>query len=222
MLIEEAEILEVLRRIVTGFTTDPELQADLMQECLFHLWTDEREKPGRTRSWYLQSCRFHLQHWLASGRSLDSPKRANGNKRIVIDGDEEDPALGEYHTNGELFESVCFQDVVSTLAHHLKPCERVVLGGLSEGLRLGEIASESGLSHPTVLKYRRNIASMTRKLGISQAGPDGERNGCVLAGARVTSSGNKFGRPAIKTGPRGRSPGKRPGQSKAPQASALR
>ena len=90
----------------------------------------------------------------------------------MIDGDDEDPALGEYHTNGEVFEAVCFQDVVSTLARHLKPCERVVLGGLSGALRLGEIVAESGLSHPTVLKYRRKIASMTRKLGIAQAGPD--------------------------------------------------
>jgi hypothetical protein len=191
VLIEESEILVLLRRIVTGFTTDPELRADLMQECLFHLWREEREKPGRTRSWYLQSCRFHLQHWLASGRSVDSPKRANGTKRIVIDGDDEHPALGEYHTNGELFERVCFQDAVSTLAHHLKPCERVVLGGLSEGLRMGEIVSESGLSHPTVLKYRRNIASLTRKLGISHAVPNGERNGCMLAGHRDAGSGNK-------------------------------
>ena len=168
-MIEQPEILEVMRQIVAGFTSDPALQADLMQESLFHLWKVEREKPGRTRSWYLQSCRFHVQHWLALGRSLDSPKRANGNNPVVINGDGEDPALSEYHTNGELFETVCFQDTVSTLAIRLKPRERVVLGGLSEGLRLGEIVSESGLSFPTVLKYRRNIASLTCKLGISVA-----------------------------------------------------
>ena len=78
MLIEETQILVLLRRIVAGFTADSVLQADLMQECLFHLWKIEREKPGQTRSWYLQSCRFHLQHYLTSGRSLDSHKRANG------------------------------------------------------------------------------------------------------------------------------------------------
>ena len=189
MLIEDAEIRVLLRRIVTGFAADAVLQADLIQESLFHLWKIEREKPGQTRSWYLQSCRFHVQHWLASGRSLDSPKRANGNKQIVIDGVGEVPALDEYHTDGEFFESVCFQDVVSTLAHHLKPCERVVLGGLSEGMRLGEIASKSGLSRPTVLKYRRKIASLIRKLGISQAVPGEERNGCALAEARDTRSG---------------------------------
>jgi DNA-binding CsgD family transcriptional regulator len=221
MLIEEPQILTLLRQIVAGFTTDPVLQADLMQESLVHLWKVQREKPGRTRSWYLQSCRFHLQHWLELGRSLDSPKRASGNKRIVIDGDGEDPALSEYHTNGELFETVCFQDLVSTLSFHLKPRERVVLGGLSEGLRLGEITSESGLSFPTVLKYRRNIASLTRKLGISRAVPGGKPNGYVFGRARRTASGNKLGRSGIKGGPGARLGGKRSAVSRGSRASNL-
>ena len=219
MLIDEPKILELMRQIVGGFTSDPALQADLMQESLFHLWRVEHEKPGRTRSWYLQSCRFHLQHWLALGRSLDSPKRANGNNRVVIDGDGEDPALSEFHTNGELFEAVCFEDVVSTLALHLKPREQVVLGGLSEGLKLGEIVSESGLSFPTVLKYRRNIASLTRKLGISQGAPDAEPNGHVFAGTRRASSDKKYRRSGIKAGPSGL---KGTGQSKRSQASVPR
>ena len=33
----------------------------------------------------MQNCWFHVRHWLASGRSLDSPKRANGIKRVAID-----------------------------------------------------------------------------------------------------------------------------------------
>ena len=222
MLIDELEPIALLGQIVTGFTADPVLQADLMQEGLIHLWKVECEKRGQTRSWYLQSCRFHLQHWLASGRSVDSPKRANGNKRIVIEGDGEDPALCEYHTNGELFESVCFRDAVSTLALHLKPSEQVVLGGLSEGMRLGEIVSKSGLSHPTVLKYRRRIASLTKKLGICEGVLEGECNGCALAEARIASSGNNFGRPAIKAGPPARTPGKRSRQPRRPKASALR
>ena len=216
MLIEQPEILEVMRQIVAGFTSDPALQADLMQESLFHLWKVEREKPGRTRSWYLQSCRFHVQHWLALGRSLDSPKRANGNNPVVINGDGEDPALSEYHTNGELFETVCFQDTVSTLAIRLKPRERIVLGGLSEGLRLGEIVSESGLSFPTILKYRGNIASLTCKLGISLAAPDGKPK--VVALSRATGSGNNVARSGIKAGPRARSRAKKPGQSKGSRA----
>ena len=167
MLIEEEGILESLRQIIAGFRKDPILQADMMQECLFHLWIVERAKPDRTRSWYLQSCRFHLQHWLAAGRSLDSPKRANGDNQVAIDGNDEHPALSDYHTNGEIFDTICFKDVVATLAGHLNPRERSVLGGLAAGLTLSEIVSRVRLSYPTALKYRREIASLTAKLGIS-------------------------------------------------------
>ena len=138
-----------------------------MQECLIRLWKLESEKPGRTRSWYLQNCRFHLQHWLASGRSVDSPKRANGNNRITIDGTNDELPVDTYHTNGELLDMVSARDIVLTLACHLKPRVGAVLGGLSDGLSLNEIALKLKLTYPTALKYRRNIAALTIKLGIS-------------------------------------------------------
>src|SRR5580765_2615207 len=115
MLFEDAQMVRLLRQIVARFTRYPELQQDLMQESLLHLWKLERSRPGRTRSWYLQGCRFHLQHYLISGRSLDSLKRASAGYRISIDGNDEEPALHEHHTNGEVFEAVSFADVVSTL-----------------------------------------------------------------------------------------------------------
>src|ERR1041385_2924479 len=84
-LVEDACMRGSLRKIVAGFTVDPVLQQDMLQECLVCLWRVEGEKPGRTRSWYLQNCRFHVQHWLAAGRSVDSPKRARGDKLISLD-----------------------------------------------------------------------------------------------------------------------------------------
>src|SRR5215472_6352698 len=139
-----------------------------MQECLIHLWHTERARPNQTRSWYLQSCRFHAQHWLAAGRSLDNARRTNGESRISIDGDAEHPALSEYNTNGELFETVCFQDAVSTLAGRLGQRHKNVLNGLADGQTLTEIASQAKLSYPTVLKYRRAIADLSMKLGIDR------------------------------------------------------
>src|ERR1041384_303401 len=129
MLIEEAKICQSLHKIVGRLTGDPALQQDLMQECLIRLWKLEIEKPGRTRSWYLQNCRFHIQHWLASGRSLDSLKRTKGENRITIDGVNDEMILNWYHTNGELLEIVSARDIVSALAGYLKPRENVVLGG---------------------------------------------------------------------------------------------
>jgi hypothetical protein len=165
-LLENAHVRETLRRIVSGFSSDPVLQQDMFQECLICLWHAEAKKPGKTISWYLQHCRFHVQHWLVLGRSLDSPKRANATNRITIDGNDEEPALADYHTNGEVLDNVCARDLVITLGQHLSPAERVVLGGLAEGMVLREVAGRSKLSYPTALKYRRRIAALTIKLGI--------------------------------------------------------
>src|SRR5229473_8042623 len=164
MLIEDVTMCESLRRIVNGFTGDPALRQDMLQECLVCLWKIESEKPGRTKSWYLQNCRFHVQHWLAAGRSLDSPKRALGGNRVALHGTEEEDALEGYHTSGELFEEVSVRDLVSTLTPLLKPPERTVLRGLAEGLVLREIALTTRISYPTALKYRRRIAALASRL----------------------------------------------------------
>jgi DNA-directed RNA polymerase specialized sigma24 family protein len=167
MLIEEPGILESLRQIVNRSTHHHDLQQDLLQECLLQLWKIESEKPGRTRSWYLQNCRFHVQHWLAAGRSLDSHRRAIDGKRITLEGNDEEEILSQHHTAGELFERVSAHDLVSTLASQLRPCEQAVLLGLAEGLSLREIAYHFGLSYPTTLKYRRRVAALATRLGIA-------------------------------------------------------
>jgi DNA-directed RNA polymerase specialized sigma24 family protein len=174
MLIKDAEIVSLLRKIIARFSSDATLQDDLMQECLIRLWSQETEHPGRTRSWYLQNCRFHLQHWLAMGRSVDSLKRANGENRIAIDTINNPPELENYHTNGELLDVVSARDIASTLAGHLKPPVSEVLRGLADGLALCEIAAELNLSYPTALKYRRKIATLAVRLGISPL-PDRSR-----------------------------------------------
>ena len=171
MLIEDATFCELLRRIVARFTADRVLQDDLMQECLIRIWRLEREEPGRTRSWYLQNCRFHVQHWLASGRSVDSLKRTNGDNRVTIDAVGDEIPVDGYHTNGEFFEVISANDLVSTLAGLLKPHESALLGGLADGLVLQDIALKLKLSYPTALKYRRKIAALTIKLGISPPPP---------------------------------------------------
>jgi len=168
VLCQDKGIIQLLRQICARFSADPDLQEDLLQECLIHLWRMEHAKPNQTRSWYLQSCRFHIQHWLAAGRSLDNPRRSNSERRISIHDDAEHPALEDYNTNGELFETVCFQDAVSTLAGRVGQRQRKVLNGLAEGQTLSEIASQTNLSYPTVLKYRRIIADLSTKLGIER------------------------------------------------------
>lgn len=163
---EDARMHLNLRRLVAGFTADPLLQEDLLQECLVWLWQVEVEKPGQTMSWYLQNCRFRIQHWLAAGRSVDSPKRARGDARVSIDCNPEESALDGYHTDGDLFEAISIQDFVLTLERCLKKRERAVLHGLVDGFTLSEIAARVGLSYPTALKYSRKIADLAVRLGL--------------------------------------------------------
>src|SRR6266508_5217964 len=170
-LVEDARVREKLHRIVTVLTADRALQDDLMQECLIHIWRTENEKPGHTRSWYLQNCRYHLLHWLSSGRSLDSLKRNTSQHRVSIEELNNGLPFDDYHTNGELFEEVCAKDVVSTLALELRPCEIAVLRGLADGMRLHEIALQLKRTYPTVLSYRRKIARLAIKLGFFPAVP---------------------------------------------------
>src|SRR6266540_1373816 len=161
MLIEDTKFCQLLRSIVTRFSADRVLQDDLMQECLIRIWRLESEEPGRTRSWYLQNCRFHVQHWLASGRSVDSLKRTNRDNRVILDPISDEIPVDDYHTNGEFFEVISAKDLVSTLAGFLKPHESALLGGLADGLVLQDIAVKLKLSYPTALKYRRKIAALT-------------------------------------------------------------
>jgi len=185
MLINNASFRDEVRKIVNGFTKNAALQEDLQQEAMIHAWRVETEKPDRTRSWYLQSCRFHLQHWLALGRSVDSLKRVTVDTCVVIDEVE----LHEYHTNGECFESVSFQDLVLTLSTRLRPAETRVLHGLANGMRLREVARTIGLSYPTALKYRRRIAELVNRLELS---PVSERMQSIRNSGPVPRPGSKL------------------------------
>jgi DNA-directed RNA polymerase specialized sigma24 family protein len=186
MLIDQAEINERLSKIVSKLTTSVVLREDLMQEALTHLWQEESRLPGQTKSWYLQSCKFHLQHCLQAGRSIDSGKRRDG--QVHIDHDEE---------SGELFalgvtESVAFshtseREAVTWLSARLRPMEQTVLSQLTKGWGVREIARQLSVSHPTVTKSRRKIAGLLRRLGfvgicigLTWLGGacDGDRNSC--------------------------------------------
>jgi hypothetical protein len=56
MLVEDSQMRDALRKIVSTLAADPNLQEDLMQEGLIRLWRAEAESPGRA-SWYLNCVR---------------------------------------------------------------------------------------------------------------------------------------------------------------------
>jgi len=164
-LIEDGGVVHVLERIVSSFTSELFLKQDLMQEALLHLWQTERERPNQRISWYLQSCRFRLQHYLAIGRSADSIKRRSN--QVVFWGEDEAVIFIEQLSANTIdFEHASVRDIVSSLSKRLTLMERTVLDGLVEGLSLTEVARKLELSIPTVVKYRRKIARLAVKLGI--------------------------------------------------------
>jgi len=169
-MIDDAGICQSLRAIVARTSADPALQDDLMQECLVRLWKLESTLPKQTKSWYLQNCRFHVHHCLAAGKSIDSLKRSSADKRITIDLSGDVLPREDYHTNGETFNRICAQDLLSTLSTHLQPLEKSILHGLAQGMALREVAARLKLSYPTALKYRRRIADLAVKLGVAERG----------------------------------------------------
>ena len=162
MLIDDARTRELLVRIVCRLSADPAVRDDLMQEALVHLWLLEERRPGQRPSWYLQSCKFHLQNFIALGRSVDSPKRRRG--RITFAEGEE--SLPENNGDDSVLAQVSARDIFAQLCGRLTPFEKAILNHLAEGMGAREIAQRLEVTHPTVLKYRRRIAALAMRLGI--------------------------------------------------------
>jgi RNA polymerase sigma factor (sigma-70 family) len=166
MLIDDLEILEQLGRIVARLTSNPSLREDLMQEALIHLWQTQEQNPGQTKNWYLRNCRFHLLHYLALGRSVDSPKRRSSQVQPSQGEADHDDCLNRLEGSDSVVQDVSARDMLSSLSKLLSDREMRVLQWLSEGLATREIAKRLGISHPMVVKLRRKIATLARKIAL--------------------------------------------------------
>jgi RNA polymerase sigma factor (sigma-70 family) len=184
MLIEDVGILEQLGRIVVRLTANSALREDLMQEALIHLWQVQEQSPGQTKNWYLQNCRFHLLHYLALGRSVDSPKRRASQVHPGEQNEDQEDWLDHFEGTNTVVQDVSARDILSSLAKSLSAREMSILQWLSEGLGTREIAKRLGISHPMVIKHRRKIAALARKLAIEPSlGEVVPAEGQLLSGA---------------------------------------
>lgn len=181
MLIDDERTRKLLYRIVCLLTSDTELREDLIQEAMVHLWLLEERRPGQSRSWYLQNCKFRLQNYIAAGKSVDSLKRRNGRLSSHGDGDEIGEFASQQNLDEALFAQLSARDIVSQLSSRLTEFEQSVLHHLSEGLRAREIATQLKVSHPTVIKHRRKIAALAMKLGIPSLSTYSRNGSCSLA-----------------------------------------
>jgi DNA-directed RNA polymerase specialized sigma24 family protein len=191
MFADETGVRESLLRVIRRMTADVTLQDDLLQEALIHWWLMQNHRPGQTRSWYLQSVKFHLLHHLSAGRSIDSAKRRNGQFHPEHPADsngydeEEDPAAG-------VVSSVSVRDLLAQLFRRLVPQERTVLQYLAEGWGAREIGRKLKMSHTMVLKHRRRIASVLMRLETpARPGVRLPKNGDHHAADRTAVNGSR-------------------------------
>src|SRR6266436_1039314 len=166
MQVEDLSIREHLYRIVRQLAPDATLHDDLMQEALVHLWLREARFPGQKRSWYLQSCKFHLQHYLELGKSVDSAKRRGG--QIPLPEDEEgDTSVHEPRsTDTSFFSQISARELLTLLSKSLTLREKAIQDCLADGLGAREIARKLPTPHPTALRSRRKIAKLVIQLGL--------------------------------------------------------
>ncbi len=127
MFVDEVSTKESLVRMIRRATPNHALRDDLLQEALIHLWLTEARRPGQTKSWYLQSCKYHLLHYLASGRSVDSAKRHAGQLPPGRDAEGRDEFLEQVDSGNTVLNWVSARDIISSLSPQLLPRERAVL-----------------------------------------------------------------------------------------------
>ncbi len=164
MHLNEPTSRELLRRLAQSISSNPVLWDDLFQEALIHLWITEARRPGQTRSWYLHSCKFHLQHYLASGRSVDSIKRRDGRVDFEADTEYDVGVRGVLDTGDSVLSFVCARELMGLLSRQLLPPEKAVLECLADGLGPREIGRRLNISHTMVIKHRCKIASLLIRL----------------------------------------------------------
>jgi DNA-directed RNA polymerase specialized sigma24 family protein len=167
--------------MIRRLTGNEAFKEDLLQEALIHLWTMELARSGQTRSWYLQSCKYHLQHYLAGGRSVDSTKRRNGRLPLAVDGEGTGCCVDEADSGNSVFEVVSARDIISVLSPLLDPQEQAVLECFADGLRVREIGRRLKVSHTMVVRHRRKIASLFQRL---------DRSPCAQTAVAEQSAGS--------------------------------
>src|SRR6266702_8784495 len=179
MFVDELSTRDSLVRMVRRMTANLALREDLLQEALIHLWLTEARRPSQTKSWYLQSCKYHLLHYLASGRSIDSGKRRAGQLQLPNEFDEWD-ASEEADSENSVFTWVSARDIISLLSPQLLPHEKAVLHCFADGLGPREIGRKLKMSHTMVIKHRRKIASLFKRLEFPKAPNSVTRPGSVF------------------------------------------
>ncbi|HXI84521.1 MAG TPA: hypothetical protein VNL17_10585 [Verrucomicrobiae bacterium] len=177
-MIEDHQIVKQLHGIAARLTSDLDLQKDLIQEMFIHLVQAEAERPGQTLSWYLQGCHFRARGYLDRGRSINSIKRSNNLVPLDQGDDDGDGGLGAWLETPDpidLRSELITRDIVDLLVPRLTAMQQQILFLLMHDFGVCEVARELRVSHPAIVRHRKEIARTASALLADSAGI-GSRN----------------------------------------------
>lgn len=163
---ERRDIRDQVEHMLNGLTRDPSLRDDLRQEALIRLWQLQEESPPKTTTWYVQSCRFRALHYIARGRSVDSPKRCA--HRVLPVPEDEESWIQHFGETSPVLQCVSARDLLASLSRLLNRTQMQVLEWTAEGMSTREIAGRLHISHPMVIKHLRKIAAAAETLSLDR------------------------------------------------------
>ena len=151
-----------LKRITHRLTPDSSLigEQDLFQEALIRMWTrfSAGELDGKTDSYILQGCYFHLRNYLRKNKertvivSVSSVTEEDSLEEVVL---ADDGACCDY------LEGVL---QIEAIESRMTQRENDVLLLCLEGLTTREIGKRLGVSHVSVVKTRNRIKEKYERL----------------------------------------------------------
>ncbi len=166
MLIDEQDVRAVLQHLIQRLAENEGVVEDLVQEAMIHLWRQECKRPGQTKSWYIQNCRYWVIDCLRRGRSIDF----GGHRRDRLGVGENILAETLDERAESPFESASAHDLLAHLSERLPGTERLILGYLANEFNPREIAEKLCISRQAVSNHRKHIALAAIQLGLIDRG----------------------------------------------------
>ena len=166
-LVNDSEIRARLLGIIQGLPAPRDWREDMMQEALAHLCLIQKTRPDEEVSWKLQSCWFHLQHFLRQQHSLDVLKSYSvcAAAQRHPDWDQLDD-FAESATQESVFAEVCGREEMALLRKVLTPLQQSILQDLVDEFYGAEIAVRHGLSAQSVSKHLKQIEKLALEIGM--------------------------------------------------------
>lgn len=141
-------------------------EQDLFNEMVLLLWKKWQagELQGKTDSYIVQACYFHLRNYLRNVQdqqrcmSLEEPTGACDDNEEMALGElvpDRSPGMSEYTEGKALYEKI--------MNNGLSRREKEVIGYLYDGFTVREIGQMLHISHTMVVKYKQSISRKVSK-----------------------------------------------------------